>query len=242
MKTSKKIWMLAIVFAFMTAIFFYQFLSMTQQKLEPKDMTAVVVATRDIPKDTIITTESVTMQKVPNKYLQPGAFTQLDENVVGKPAVQAIAKGEQVLKMRVINANIKKQQLSYSVPEGQRAVSVTIDNVIGVSGFLKVDDRVDLLATVDMTGPPPSTVNVIALQDLRVLAVGGTLGEEVLEDAKKAEAQTVTLAVYPREAQLLTIASERAKIRLALRSPTDHDKLPYKPYDLNELVKPNSGM
>ncbi|MGE5418107.1 MAG: Flp pilus assembly protein CpaB [Acidobacteriota bacterium] len=244
MKTSKKIWMLAIVFAFMTAIFFYQFLTATQQKLEPKDMSLVVMAKQDIAKDALIGPEAVSLEKVPNQYLQPNAFKSLDE-VVGKTAVQAIAKGEQVVKMRIINDEIKKQQLSYSIPNGTRAVSITVDQIIGVSGFIKVDDRVDLLATLDIqsnTNAPSQSINVIALQDLRVLAVGSSLGGEILDETKKAQVNTVTLAVYPREAQLLTLATERSKIRLALRSPTDHTKGAYKPYNLNELIMPNSGM
>ncbi|MGE5391899.1 MAG: Flp pilus assembly protein CpaB [Deltaproteobacteria bacterium] len=243
MKTSRKIWMLAIIFAFISAVLFYQFVNEVKTANEPKDMTLVVVAKQDIAKDSLIGPESVALAKIPSQYVQESAFKNLSD-VVGKTAVQAIAKGDQVIKMRVINDGVMKQQLSYSIPEGKRAVSVTVDQVIGVSGFIKQDDRVDLLATVDIqnNNAQPQTVNVIALQDLQVLAVGSTLGGEILDETKKAETNTVTLAVYPREAQLLTLASERTKIRLALRPPTDHTKGTYKPYNLNELIMPNSGM
>jgi pilus assembly protein CpaB len=97
-----------------------------------------------------------------------------------------------------------------------RAVSVGVDDVVAVSGFVTVGTVVDVLVTGAGTA---GTVTTIILQHIRVLAVG----KELQADAagKPQVAPVVTLLVTPEDAEKLTLAASQGKIHLALRNTVD---------------------
>src|SRR5690606_36281457 len=103
--------------------------------------------------------------------------------------------------------------LTFSIPPDKRAVSVGVNEVIGVAGFVKPGDRVDVLATFDRNFSGQDMTTTI-LQDVQVLATA----QETESDPEKAEVTTtVTLAVSLDEAERLTLAEERGTLRLVLR-------------------------
>jgi pilus assembly protein CpaB len=106
----------------------------------------------------------------------------------------------------------------------KRAMSVRVDDVIGVAGFIKPSDRVDVMVTVDATGSSNSTVTKTILEHIKVLATG----TEMVRGAKEEEAklvQVVTLEVDVVEAEKLALASNQGKLRLALRNPLNTEQI-----------------
>lgn len=107
--------------------------------------------------------------------------------------------------------------LSVAIPEGMRAISVRVDDVVSVAGFVVPGTMVDVL----VTGPTPNNDSVTRtmLQDLRVLAVGQKSEQD--REGKPQTYTVVTLLVKPDEAEKLTMASTEGKIHLALRNIID---------------------
>jgi pilus assembly protein CpaB len=102
-------------------------------------------------------------------------------------------------------------------------MSVRVDDVIGVAGFIKPSDRVDVMVTVDAAGSN-STVTKTILEHIKVLAAG----TEMVRGAKEEEAklvQVVTLEVDVVEAEKLALASNQGKLRLALRNPLNTEQI-----------------
>ena len=107
--------------------------------------------------------------------------------------------------------------LSVAVPEGMRALSVRVDDVVSVAGFVLPGSMVDVIVTGPMTNGSSTTRTL--LQDLRVLAVG-----QKVEQDRQGKPQTytvVTLLVTPDEAEKLTLASTEGRIHLSLRNTID---------------------
>jgi pilus assembly protein CpaB len=111
------------------------------------------------------------------------------------------------------------------IAEGHRAVTVKVDNVIGVAGFVTPGTRVDVLATmprVDWENPIP--FSKVILQNVQVLAV-----DQKLEEAKTGEPEIVsvaTLEVDPVQAEHLIYAAHEGRLQLAMRSPDDQEQVP----------------
>ena len=128
-----------------------------------------------------------------------------------------IAKGEFILPNRLAAENAGAG-LPSLIPPGMRAVSVRVNDVASVSGFVTPGTRVDVLVTASTTGTgEPQTTTV--LQNVQVLASGHTLERSSTGEAQNAV--VITLLVTPEDAQRLTLATNEGRIQLALRNPVD---------------------
>jgi pilus assembly protein CpaB len=105
------------------------------------------------------------------------------------------------------------------IPQGMRAVSVRVNDVVSVAGFVQPGTRVDVLATGGEGGNGRQTTTV--LENVLVLAVGKSLDRNV-SDAQTAP--VITLAVSPDDAQKLALVSQEGRIQLSLRNPVDTKK------------------
>ena len=106
------------------------------------------------------------------------------------------------------------------IPTGMRAVSVRVNEVIGVAGYVLPGTRVDVVATVNPTQQQTDVTSKVVLTNVQVLT-SGTKIEQDGEKGKPMEVSVVTLLVDPSEAERLTLASTEGKIQLALRNPLD---------------------
>jgi pilus assembly protein CpaB len=104
------------------------------------------------------------------------------------------------------------------IPEGMRALSIPVDQVVGVSGFVTTGTRVDVLLTIQ---PPGQTENItqIILQNLSVLAAGQVYQRD--DEGKPVPVNVVTLVVTPEQAERLSLATSQGRIQLALRNMLD---------------------
>jgi pilus assembly protein CpaB len=176
----------------------------------------VVVAANDIQVGARVEEHDVRLARFPAADLPPGAYGKRSQ-VLGRGVVVPIAKGEFLLpgKLAPENAGTGLPSL---IPPGMRAVSVRVNEVVSVAGFVTPGTRVDVLLTgTPAGGTEPQTTTV--LQNVAVIAAGHTLERSVTGDAQNTP--VITLLVSPDDAQRLTLASSEGHIQLALRNPLD---------------------
>ncbi len=106
------------------------------------------------------------------------------------------------------------------IPEGMRAVSVRVNEVVGVAGYVLPGNRVDVVATASPTDARSDTTSKVVLANVQVLTAG-TRMEQGQDDNKPTQVTVVTLLVDPEQAERLALASTEGKIQLALRNPLD---------------------
>lgn len=215
---NKKIAFIAIGAALITSLLIYLYLSsMSSTGAGVKTKTAYV-ATRDIPAKVVITDAMIEPVKVPVDITLPIGISDKNE-IVGKMAKERIVKGEPILFERLYPE--KKTTMSYVIPKGMRAVTINVNEVIEVGGFVNPGDFVDILVTYQekdktVKGTPvqyPQYTKTI-LQNVQVLAVGQIMAETSNGTALTA---SVTLALTLPDAEKLVLSEESGTLRLALR-------------------------
>jgi pilus assembly protein CpaB len=176
----------------------------------------VIVAADDLQVGARVEEHDIRVIKIPKEDLPPGA-PRRRADVLGHGVIIPIAKGEFILPNRLAGENAGSG-LPSLIPPGMRAVSVRVNEVVSVAGFVTPGTRVDVLLTgTPGAGGEQETTTV--LQNVAVLASGHTL-----ERTSTGEAQNtavITLLVSPDDAQRLTLASSEGHIQLALRNPLD---------------------
>jgi pilus assembly protein CpaB len=181
------------------------------------DLQTVLVATSDIPVGTRLTTELVAARSWPKTGIPEGAVS--DQQVVlGRLVKAEIRRAEPIFEHRLFPKDMTEARgvMSVLVPPGKRAMTVGVNEVIGVSGFILPKDRVDVIAT--RTDDPLKKTTETILQSVEVLAAGHRLehkGEQYVE------VPTVTMAVTPSEAERVALALNEGKIHIVLRSIMD---------------------
>ncbi len=236
LRGSRKYWFIAIVFGLLTAILAYKYLHNLKASYSPSELVKVVAASSYIKKDSVIDSKQIKIIELPATYAHPLALHK-EETVIGKIALADISAGEHILSSKLLTTNDMKKRLSYAVPKGKRAVSVAINDVSGVAGYIEPGDRVDVVATVDIPVEGQSqsrTYTMLNLQNIQVLAIGENL--KLVDDKKNSTNKTITLAVGADESLPLVLASERGSIRMLLRSPADTTKNGALPYQLHDLL------
>lgn len=225
---NKKLLGLAIILSLLAAGSAYWFLSTTASKMFSKDSVSVVTAAVDIPRNTVVKEEMLSKTQISKTYAQAGAIKEAEE-AVGKVTNAKIFRGQQVLTKALTGPGDKDAGLALTIPKGKRAVTVAVNEVSGLNGLLMPGDRVDVAATLDFKGTDGGgeiNQTSIILQNVQVLAVGKALDADAQTWAEKQDTETTaTLAVTPKEAQPLIMASEKGTIRLLLRYPADEDVL-----------------
>lgn len=180
-----------------------------------KDTTAVVVAATTIPFGARIADSDVKTIDWPTADLPEGSYSDPAE-VISRFTNQKLLPGELVLRQRV-SEQPGGNLLSTMIEPDHRAVTVRVNDVIGVAGFLLPGNRVDVLAT-RMTSARRAETRTL-LQNVRVLAV-----DQTTADAGKDEpvvVRAVTLEMRPEQAEELVSATEEGTVQLALRNPDD---------------------
>lgn len=172
----------------------------------------VVVATGDVAPGSPLAAGSLKIVTWPKELIPQKCASAIDQ-VQGRVAIMPIATGEPILFSKLAPVGTAAG-LSSLLAENKRAVAVRVDDVTGVAGFIHPQDKVDVLADIKMKGVDESFSKVI-LQDIRVLSIGQTWQQSA--DGKPKVVNAVTLALTPEQAEILNLASNEGKIRLALR-------------------------
>lgn len=209
----------SLVFALVVSSIFYQMSARAgsgPKKPEPTELKDVVKAAKPLSIGVSIKPDDVRVDKVPAGQFPKGAFTKVEE-VIDRPVVSNILLDEPILDGRLA-ARGSGLGLAPVIPVGMRAVSVRVNEVVGVAGFVLPGMRVDVL----VTGRPPDSNGVITttvLQNILVLSAGQTIQSDPRGQA--INAPVVTLLVSPEHAEVLTLAGNEGKIQLVLRNSND---------------------
>lgn len=223
MKIKKRIIILALFFAVVTAGLFYSYLTQLE---EPETVAfqkkEVLVAAATIPENTLITQDLVMLKSVPLESVHGEALKSM-EAAVGYLAKSDIVAGEQVLSSRVAS-DLTSSSLSYRIPDGMRATALSSTEVSAVAGFIAVGDRVDILVTyTDVEGSGLTTLT--QFQNLEVLAKGASTSGETGAQSDTGVSSTLTLLVTPAQAEVLAYAMQSGNLHLTLRNPSDTEKV-----------------
>ncbi|MCL5879101.1 MAG: Flp pilus assembly protein CpaB [Deltaproteobacteria bacterium] len=178
----------------------------------------VLVAKTDIKPGSIVTKDNITSKPQPKRYLSHNTIQQKDEDaVIGHRAVMQVEKGEP-LQWTMLGA-AKGSGFTSLIKENERAISIAVDNQSSVSGLIRPGDHVDILGTFSFPVSSGATklATITLLQNVTVLATGGIWGRG-LQESEPYSYNSLTLAVSTIEAELLTFASERARLNFVLRN------------------------
>ena len=178
----------------------------------------VVVAAADLQLGTELRAEDLRVIQWPASAVPAGAFTKPEE-LVGRGLIQQVAANELFLPGKLASKEAGAG-LPPVIAPGYRALSVRVNDVIGVAGYVLPGTRVDVVATVNPTQQPTDMTSKVILTNVLVLA-SGTKIERDAKDNKPISVNVVTMLVNPDEAERLTLASTEGKIQLALRNPMD---------------------
>ena len=179
-------------------------------------MATVVAAEIAVPFGTKVGERHLKLLHMPAEFVPPGSFTSIEE-VVDRVTVQPIVAGEILMRERFSEYE-NGSTLAALVSEKMRAVTVRVDDVIGVAGFLLPGNRVDVLAARRETDRRATAETI--LRDVKVLAVDQTAATEKNEPVI---VRAVTLEVNPAQAEVLVKAKEEGSIQLTLRNPLDDE-------------------
>jgi len=199
---------------------------------EPRG-TQVVVAARDLPTGHMVTREDLELIDWPSNNVPEGFFRQPGE-VIGRGVITTVRRNEALLATKVAD-KAAGGGLSIAIPVGKRAVSVEVDQVIGVAGFVLPGTRVDVLVTVMPNAQRNETTTRIVLQNILVLTADQSYQENPAGEPKNVT--VVTLLVTPREAETLTLSATEGKIQLALRNLLDPDSVSTAGIRIENLVR-----
>jgi len=192
----------------------------------------VVVAADDIQLGARIEEHDVRTAKFPASGLPAGAYSKRSQ-VLGRGVVVPIAKGEFILPTKLAPENAGSG-LPSMIPPGMRAVSVRVNEVVSVAGFVGPGTRVDILLTGTPNGSSESQTTTV-LQNVAVIASGHTLERNAAGEAQNTP--VITLLATPEDAERLTLASSEGKIQLALRNPLDTHQDSVDPANAKGLYK-----
>lgn len=222
--SNRKLLFIAIIFALLASSATYYYIAKIEQASKVVEPTQdVVIAKVTIPSKTEITMDMLEVKSYKLSAAPPSTYQSIDE-VVGQVTKETIYNGEPIIHERMADENYKKNHLSYSVPDGYRAVTLQYNPVMGVGNFVQPGDYVDVIGTYDeKVSPTNADVSKIILQKVLVLAVGPNTGID-LEQKNATDIQTITLAVTPKEAEKLVFTEERASVRLMLRPLNEETK------------------
>ena len=177
----------------------------------------VVVAAADLSLGSELKKEDLTVVSFPAGQVPDGTFAK-PQDIVGRGLIVPVVKNEPILSAKLASKEAGAG-LPPVIPEGMRAVSVRVNEVVGVAGYVLPGTRVDVVATQSPTNSPVDTTSKVVLANVQVLTAGMRMEQE--EKGKPVQVTVVTLLVTPEQAERLALASTEGKIQLALRNPLD---------------------
>ena len=185
-----------------------------------KDNSAhVVAAAMPIPFATKVEGRHLKLVEMPEGIMPEGFFATIEE-VVGQVSTTSISRGE-ILVAERFRRHSAGSTLAALVDENMRAVTVRVDDVVGVAGFLLPGNTVDVLASRKVSGKRAVTETI--LKNIKVLAVDQ---QASAEENEPVIVRAVTLEMLPKQAEELVRARTEGTIQLTLRNPLEQEIVP----------------
>ena len=187
-----------------------------------RDLQQVVMASVDIPIGTKLIREQLTVASLPANSTPVGAFDSY-EKLLDRVVLSGVAAREVITEAKLAPEGTAAG-LSAVIPEGYRAMTVKVDEVVGVSGFLNPGTLVDVVVTMapGESSGSKDTISKIVLQNIKVLASGQNI-DRPKDDREASAVRSVTLQVSPEQAEKLALASSEGRLQLVMRNSVDQD-------------------
>ncbi len=199
---------------------FTQFKKLAMAKTMPTIQ--VVVSSKPLPLGTRLQPEDLKLVTWPASQPVEGMFTHI-QDCVNRAVITSMVENEPLLEGKLAPRD-GGAGLSTTIPDGMRAVSVSVNDVIGVAGFVVPGTMVDVLVTGSSgSGGQNMIITRTFLENVRVLAAGQKIEQD--REGKPQTVPVITLLVTPQEATALTMASTQGRIQLALRNTLDSKKV-----------------
>jgi len=183
---------------------------------EPR-LASVILSARALAVGSVLTERDLKVVSWPGEAV-PSGYIRSVKDAVGRGVITPVAENEPLLEAKVSTKDAGGG-LPIIIRDGMRAVSVRVDEVIGVAGFVLPGTRVDVMLTLDKGPNRTQAITKVLLQNVQTLAAG----QSVTRD-KEGKAQTVTvitLLVSPDDGELLALAAKEGRLQLALRNTLD---------------------
>src|SRR3989441_7750616 len=208
----------ALIFGLLAAVSVSRYLSSAQAYT--KNLNNVAVAKVAIPLGTKIIPEQVMMVQFPRDSMPDGTFDTA-EKLAGRVAVVNIAAREPITDTKLA-ASGTAGGLSAVIPDGYRAMTVKVDDVVGISGFIMPGALVDIVVVIDPAdkGFSQDPISKIVLQNIKVLANGQNI-DQPKNEREANSVKAVTLQVTPEQAEKLALAASEGKLQLVMRNSID---------------------
>jgi pilus assembly protein CpaB len=210
----------AVTFGLIAAVSVKQYLLSAQTF--KSNLNDVVVAKVEIPIGSRIIPEQLTVAQFPADVTPEGAISKIDEQLIGRVVVMSISPRDPVTEIKLAPIGAAGG-LSSMIPEGYRAMTVAVNDVVGVSGFIMPGTLVDIVVVIT---PPKGSgqeemISKIVLQNIKVLASGQNIDKPKNDREVERSIKAVTLQVTPEQAEKLALASSEGKLQLVMRNSVD---------------------
>ncbi len=256
----KKIVLFALIAALCAGVLLYVYLGNLEQEKEVQIVYEdVVVAADAIPAFTTITAEMVTIKQVPQGASHPSA-ARSTADVIGYVTESDLIAGEEILPTKLKQPGQTESGLSYVIPDGMRAITIAVDGISGVAGFIQRGDYVDVLAytsvkVIGYNGMDPALYNevtgedvpieeinvtvesatVVVAQNICVAAIGATFANSSSEI--EGGYGSITLFVTPEDAMRINQSAKSGVLTVILRATGDHEPNTEDPLLSNQLIE-----
>ena len=238
-----------VVSVFAVLLLFSYISSKEKALLEMATPIQIVLANRDIPEGMRIDSDMLELVKIPQKYVQPGAFND-PKRLINRNINVPVLKGTQILESMFITT--ESESIASKIPADKRAFSVFVTDVTAVGELVQPGDMVDLMVTVEVgsfqngRSISEEIITKTVLENILVLAVNQTSskhrsmnagdinqtaagnvfkGDQLRSSRKSEQIKTMTVSLSPHEVQILNLAQEIGTLSAALRSSFDSGKI-----------------
>jgi pilus assembly protein CpaB len=180
----------------------------------------VVVAQRPLKLGTLITGDDVKVVRWPAETQVSDTFSKV-ENVVNRGVIIGVAANEPLTEAKLAPVGTGAG-LPPSIPSGMRAISVKVNEVVGVAGFVVPGTRVDVMVTLGGKQQKDDSVTRVVVSNVQVLTAGTRYDQEKAKEGTPIPSTVVTLLVTPEDGERIALAAVEGQIMLALRNPLDN--------------------
>jgi pilus assembly protein CpaB len=198
----------------------------------------IVVAAHDLTIGSKLDASSVKMVRWSRDSVPPGAFTD-SASLMNQYTRTNFVQNEPIIADRLFSGEKNAGVLPLLIPNGMRAVSVPVDEVSDVAGFVLPHTRVDVLVALAGGGAGDKPFSKIVLQNVEVLAIAQDI--EIQGNDKAVPVKVVTLLVTPEEAERLTLATREGTLRLAMRNYEDTKVVMTSGVDVAQMLRSYGG-
>lgn len=231
---------LAIIIAGIASIWTYTTLrGKTSEQAQKVETVPVAVAVADLSWGAVLTTETIKTVPYLRDSLPAGYFTD-PATLAGRTVIYPVRANEPILASRLAPIDVKGGGVAAVVTPNKRAMAVKVDKVVGVAGFIRPGNRVDVLVTLTGQGKVPIPITKTVLENVLVLAAGPETDQSGKQE-KAVPVDVITLEVTPEEGEKLALAASEGKLQLALRNFTDTQDVNTKGTTIPILLSSYSG-